>query len=306
MLKILLALLAFIGGCFGMPADKKTDEIQNDKNVFENLTQKYVPLKKAVIDSDFPEPDLECHYPMRLQTKAELLKGTISQISIDAPGTVNYEERVYVDIDGHKTELWLDSFEGADVVDLDITDNLQEIALYANGPSDDPSVTFIRYDGNEIHFIQEDDMYFTEFYGYFDADEKDILPTYGAIWVNQKGRMITSFQNIGFTDKRIALGGYEIGDDGIARTVKFNKLENLPRKYKMSGDFQGFFTPQNTKPQNMNDESFYLGYNMDNMTKFKKGEDIEIIDYEASDSGYYSFYVCIDGQKGVLNFWTGD
>lgn len=318
MLKILLTLCILTGacGCYSIPAKEDTNSSQNTKdnvqtggNVFENLEQNYIPLKEAAVESDFPEPNMNFDYPMHLSTKAELIAGITSEVTVDAPGYVNDEPKVYIDIDGHKAEVWFDTFEGADIVDLDITDNLRELALYTDGPSCDAAVVFMRYDGSSIHFIRqpEDNMDYAEIYGYFDADEKTAVPFYGALWVNQKGRMITSFQNIGFTDKRIALGGYEIGSDNIAKRVEFDKIDYFPKKYKISEDFQAFFTPVDTKPENMDDERFYFGYSMDNMTEFKKGQSIEIIDYEKSDvDGYYSFYVDIDGQKGVLKFWTGD
>lgn len=317
MLKIFLTLCILAGacGCYSIPVKENTDDLQNTGEnvqtgvkVFENLNQHYIPLKEAAVESDFPEPNRDFKYPMHLTTKAELIEGITSEITIEA-GKVYDSGKVYVDIDGHKTEYWLDAFEGADIVDLDITDNLKELVLYADGPSADPTVVFIRYDGSDIYFIKEidDDVIYEEFYGYFDADEKDVVPFYGALWVNQKGRMITSFQNIGFTDKRIALGGYEIGSDNIAKRVEFDKIDYFPKKYKISEDFQAFFTPTETKPEDMDNEKFMLEYNVENMTEFKKGQSVEIIDYEKSDvDGYYSFYVDIDGQKGILRFWTGD
>ena len=46
-------------------------------------------------------------------------------------------------------------------------------------------------------------------------------------------------------------------------------------------------------------------FNFDNMSSFKKGQKIQLIDY-GDIYNYYSFYVDIDGEKGVLAFWLGD
>lgn len=315
MLKLLLTLCILTGtcGCYSLPEKEKSQNTNENEqavgNVFENLKQDYIPLKDAAVESDFPEPNRNFDYPMHLSTEAEMADGKKSRVTVDDSGFTDGEEKVCVDIDGHKVEFWIDSFEGADIVDLDINDNLKELALYADGPSADPTVVFIRYDGSEIHFIEDisDGVRYKEFYGAFDASEKDVVPFYGALWVNQKGKMITSFQNIGFTDKRIALGGYEIGSDNIAKKIEFDKIDYFPKKYKISEDFRAFFTPTDTSPENIDDERFDCGYDVNNMTDFKKGQNVEIIDYEKSDlDGYYSFYVDIDGQKGVLKFWTGD
>ncbi len=313
MLRILLVLALLTGcmGCTGIKTGKKgkaetNTESVNNQRAFENIDDNYIPLKEAVLESDFPEPSMDFNYPIKISCEAELQKGIKSKIELE---TVD-EFTVKINIDGNEAERYMESFEGADIADLNVNDDYLELLLYADGPSMDPSVTIVRYDGETPRVLEiyneEYDYYNSEFYGYFDGGREDYMPTYGAIWVNQRGRFITSFQNAGFLDKRYAMGCFEIAEDNTVNKLQFEKVDSLLGKHTVLAECNVFFNSIDFPFEEYDEHSALINYNFEETgITLKKGREIEIIDYTEL-FGYYAFYVDIDGKKGVLTFWLGD
>lgn len=270
---------------------KKADIAGNTGQIFEQLDDKFVPLGEIILDSDFPKPDF-ADYPVKISAKHNLYKYSTSDIHIES---TNFEQVIRVNNINIKTNM--ENFTGADIVDLDIKDDYKEIALYAEGPSGDPSIQFLRYDGKKLFSLGE-------VYGYYDAKRTDAEPCYGAVWVNQKGGLISPWQNIGFTNPRIALAYYVIqGNQLIYKTIA-----GTPSKEKIfdvNDKFKAWFTPVASEPVNYGNADYMQEYRQDNMKEFKVGQKIKILGLK-DNWNYYSFYVEIDGQTGILAFWQGD
>lgn len=282
--------------------DNKNAITQEQDGVFINLDNSFKPLKDWVIPSDISFFDEYCEYPVKISGNGILCNNNKSEIIISATGS-----EATINVDTSSLTIYCENFLGADIVDLDTTDSFYELALYSNGPSMDPTIDFIRYDGKNLIPIQwhseEYDYSSSGIYGYSQANNDDILPTYGALWANGKGTVLTSFDNIGFTSKRIALRAIELDENSWVE--KECEQPTLPYNFTISNDFDAFFTPRETPPEDYDDVEFMKEYNFENMSSFKKGQNITLIDYGPM-GGYYAFYVDIDGEKGVLAFWVGD
>lgn len=311
---LLIALLIVLTACTAknnkgvnditVSQTNQSSDIENieNENTFLNLAGTFKPLKEAVVSSPFPELSENCDYPVSILGEGVLCGNIKSKITINAE---SYEVEVIVN--ENSTVIYAESFLGADIIDLDTDDNYCEIAIYSAGPSMDPTVDFIRYDGEKlipISWYDETGYSSSGIYGYYEADEKDILPTFGAIWTDGNGRIVTSFDNIAFTDKRIALRYMQIKGNEWTETV-LDKLDPLPQEFIVSEDFDAFFTPCDDAPANYDNDIFMKNFNFDSMSSFKKGQKIKLIDYGRMYN-YYSFFVDIDGEKGVLAFWLGD
>ena len=187
---------------------KKAEVVDTD-NVFCNIDDEFVVLSDAVVEDGFSEFFEDYEYPKEISGKGKLYGERVSDIAIVTDG---YDTQIIVD--GMNYEIYCESMYGANIVDLNINDGFYEIAIYSEGASADPTVDFLRFDGKEIipitYYNEKWDYEGSGIYGYFGAGEADVLPTYGAVWTNKKGTIITPFQNIGFTDKRIALSCFKL------------------------------------------------------------------------------------------------
>lgn len=297
------AAMAFTSGCVN---ERKQEKKEGSKIKFENIDGEFVPLKDASVTNDFYKISSEmceegCTDPITYTGK--LYNNIDSKIVINVISDVEMS----IEIDGKILNVYQEAFTGADIVDLNIDDEYNELVLFANGPSNDPTASFYRYDGDEIIPIycgDEESGFKSELiYGYYEADEKDVLPTYGAIWTDQKGRIITSFDNLGFTDERIVFSYFE--EDNNSWVQKKLDYTVTDKQYSITQDFDTFFTHQDTEPENYADDKYMCEYNFDNMTKFKKGQKVKLLGYGELYS-YYAFYVDVDGKKGVMAFWIGD
>ena len=180
---LLLALLITLTACTaenntevtGITVSKAnqntTSENIENKATFLNLNGSFKPLKEAVLQSTFPEPCENYEYPLTITGEGILYGDIESEITINAK---SYDVEIVVD--GSSTVIYAESFQGADIVDLDTEDNYCEIAVYSAGPSMDPTVDFIRYDGEKlIPILWHDESGYSAsgIYGYYDADEKE-------------------------------------------------------------------------------------------------------------------------------------
>lgn len=301
MKKLILFLgLTLIFGMFGGCADNDViEDIVEEERVFKNLSGDFRPLEEFRIQSDLPEPDFETKWD-RIEATLNLYKEYKYDVVIEV-GSVDS----VVKIDGKEKVVYAESFVGAELVDIDINDEYKELVLYYDGPSMDPGASFIRYDGEEIIVISDttDGYTSTGLYGYFDADEDDVGPTYGAIWADGKGKLVTPFVNFGFVNPRIATGYYEIEDNEYI--LKTADTKDVLGEYEIANDFDAFFTPMDSEPENYEDFKFMKEYSFEDMNHFEEGKKIRILGY-GEMYGYYSFFVEYEGEKGVIAFWMGD
>ena len=274
---------------------------QTQKNqVFENLNEEFVLLKETIVDSPFSTVE-DFTMLKKASSKAVLYDNTPCDIEVEYDGI-----DLTVKVGGESVTIYAECLCDIKIVDLVEKDNLYEIAVSSDGPSADPSVCFIRYDGSSLTPIYNKDTEYDycNIYGDLTANETDVYPTYGAIWTNKKGTLITSFQNIGFTSPRIALSCLELKDNNTWSEALFKEPE-FPVTYTISESFDGFFTPMDEAPKDFDDSEFIFGVPFEERTHFGKGDEITILDFGPLYN-YYSLYVDYNGIKGVLAFWLGD
>lgn len=273
------------------------------EQVFTNLTDNFVLLSEAVVPSSLPPVVYDGEYPSEVQGEGVLCGDKTVSITLKTDGS-----DVNVSVDGKSLSFYAENFMGANIVDLKKGDNLYELAVYSEGPSADPSVAFVRYDGTNLKNIMRTVSHETFSYtsesldAFLGADADDILPTYGPLWTNQNGIVITPFQQIGFTTPRIALSYYVLENDTWTEHEVPIKADET---YTVSNDFKAFFTPMDMPPVDYAHFSLVQNYDLEARREFKKGQTMKLLGY-GEMHGYYTFYVDIDGEKGVLAFWTGD
>ncbi len=268
--------------------------------IFENLNEEFVPLKETVSESPFS--DIEDFFELeKASGKAVLYDNTICNIDVEYDGY-----NLDITVGDESVSVYAQALCDIKTVDLVENDGFYEIAVSSDGASADPSVSFIRYDGNSLIPIYHDNTEYDygSIYGDLSADESDIYPTYGAIWSNKKGTLITSFQNIGFISPRIALSCFELTKDNTWTESEFKSPE-FPKEYKISESFEGFFTPMSEPPKDFDNSDFIFGVPFEDRKSFKQGDEIKILDFGPLYN-YYSFYIEYNGEKGVLAFWLGD
>ena len=299
-----IALLITAPGC-GIDKNpaKPAKPVEKTPRVFANLEDEYVLLSDAVIESTLPPIARGGNASDVVSGEGVLYGEKKSSITVNAE-TMD----ATLTVDGVSIPVSLENFLGANIVDLNKEDGINELALYVDGPSADPSVTFVHFDGKTLKPIENvyetDSFTYTspEIYGEFYADETDVVPTYGAIWTNRKGSIVTSFRNIGFTAPRIALSRFHLIGDSWKEETLSPKVEGT---HEISETFKTFFTPMENPPVDYGHYSFIEGYDENKMREFKKGEKIEILGY-GEMYGFYTFYIKTGNETGVLAFWLGD
>lgn len=273
---------------------------------FANLNEEFVLLSEAVVPSTLPAPYKAGEgFYNEITGKGVLFGDAESEISIKSDDGIT----ITVTIDGKHSNMYAEGLEGAQIVDLDTNDNMHELAIYSAGPSMDPSIHFVRFDGEKvslIYFLEGDDAVMKSFvptsmYGYHGGTESDTAPTYGAVYTNKKGKILHSMQYIGFTKPRYALSYYQL--EGESLVLKELSADNLPQSFKTSAPVHTFFTPMDTAPEKYEDPKLFN--NFENPREFKEGVEFKILDY-GKCYNYYAFFVEIEGEKGVMTFWTGD
>lgn len=292
----LTVLVLSLASCGGEKADY----------TFGNISEEFVLLSEAYVPSTLPAPYKagEGFYD-EITGKGVLFGDTESEISIKSDDGIT----VTVTIDGKRINMYAEGLEGAQIVDLDTNDNMNELAIYSAGPSMDPSIHFVRFDGEKaslIYFVESDDDVMKSFvptsmYGYHGGTEADTAPTYGAVYTNKQGKILHSMQYIGFTDPRYALSYYQL--EGDCLVLKELTPDNLPKDFKTSAPVHAFFTPMDTAPEKYEDPKLFN--NFENPREFGVGTEFKILGY-GKCYNYYAFFVEIEGEKGVMTFWTGD
>ncbi len=271
-------------------------------STFENIEGNFKPLKEVFIKSDFSNPVEDFNYPKTdYSDNCNLYKNNKYSISVECEDGYGAN----IKIGEHSLEVFVEAYTGAAIVDLDTRDDFRELVLFGDGPSADPSANFYRYDGEKIYpltYYNEEYDYTSEgIYCYFDGDNTDRMPVYGALWVDGKGKAVSSMQNFAIGEKRIAIEYYQLSGDNWQR-IKIENPIKTPLEIEACADFGAFFTPTETKPESM--YNFYLTNRDTTYTEYKKGQKIKILDYEPKY--FLLLYVEVDGKTGVMDFWIGD
>lgn len=275
-------------------------------HVFENINDEFVLLTEAEIPSTLPAPYKagEGFYE-EITGNGVLFGNKKSEISIKATDGMS----AVITIDGKQFTIYAEGLEGAQIVDLDTSDNLHELAIYSAGPSMDPTISFIHFDGEKIspiHFTDNDlitSFVQTSMYGYHGGTEDDVNPTYGAVYTNKQGKIINSMQYTGFSNPRFVLSYYELEGDILIRKELSTDNLPIPVTVKARGEIQVFFTPMDNPPENFEASEFFN--NFENPKVIHPEEEFKILGF-GKCYNYYAFFVEIENETGVITFWTGD
>jgi len=294
---VLAVLVLTLVSCGGEKADY----------TFENINEEFVLLSEAVVPSTLPVPyKTDEGFYEEITGKGVLFGDKESEITLKSTDGMS----VNLVIDNAQCILFAEGLEGAQIVDIDTSDNFHELAIYSAGPSMDPTINFIRYDGEKItplHFLNEADMMTsyvpTSMYGYHAGTEDVAEPTYGAVYTNKKGKLLNSMQYTGFSAPKFALSYYELKGESFEEKVLSKDNLPLPVTVKASGNFHAFFTPMETAPESFEDPALFN--NFENPEEIAKDTEIKILDY-GKCYNYYAFFVEFEGKTGVITFWTGD
>ena len=279
---------------------------KEDKPVYTfcNLEEDFVLLSEAVVSSTLPEPrKTDEEFYKEITGKGVLFGDTESEISIVSVDGITAE----LTIDGVNLSFYAEGLEGAQIVDINANDNMHELAIYSAGPSMDPTINFMHFDGEKItplSFIDENQiMSYVPYsmYGYHGGTENDAAPTYGAVYTNKQGKILHSMQYTGFADPRFALSYYELEGDTLKR--KELSLDNPPVHFKIRDEIPVYFTPMEAAPESF--ENPILFNNFENPKVLQPGTEFTILDF-GKCYNYYAFFIELDGETGVITFWTGD
>lgn len=167
------------------------------------------------------------------------------------------------------------------IIDLDSRDNYKEIAVYDNGPSDDPSFTYFRYiKGNVIN-----------------------LGTVAPGLADGKGRLIGWYSLAGFIKPDICSGWYELHNNKVI--FKENDVTGaFGKEYTVSEDREAFFKEFKEIPV-----VFEPDYSIPQI-KLKKGDNITIkgakLEPEFDNQLLWYGVKLSNGKTGVLYFYLGD
>ena len=300
MKKIIIALVSvLIILCLASCNTDKTDY------TFENLNEEFVLLSEAYVPSTLPAPYKAGEGTYEKITGKGILaqdkESDIELVSIDGMS-------VTLTVDEKQVVFYAEGLEGAQIVDIDQNDDMNELAVFSAGPSMDPTVHFFRYNGEKLYaipFIRDIITSYVPYdmYGYHAGDAEHVLPTYGAIWTNRNGKILSSMQYTGFSDPRFALAYYELKDDQFMEKVLNEGNLPLPAEVKARDEIQVFFTPMDKAPETFEDPTLFN--NFENPRVIHKDEAFKILSF-GKCYNYYAFFVELNGERGVITFWTGD
>ena len=305
LMKKMLSFLMIINIIFTFAAcsnkNTSTETFEEKKEIksvkvktFANFDGEFMPLKSSIINSSFVKEEKDNNLNV-YKAEGVFYSGVKSKIKVEEIDGMN----VRITIDNSTIDLYCESLESICMVDLNVNDGLNELALYSTGPSMDPTIDFLHYDGKNIIPVTYDSM--SGLYGDINADGDDVYPTFGPLWTDKNGKIVTSFDNAAFAHDRILFSYYTLENHtfkkGYADGIK------LPYNSVISKDFTAYFTPCDREPDYYENYSYINDHNK--QREFKKGQQIQIINY-GKMYNYYAFYVNIDGEKGILAYFLGD
>ena len=175
----------------------------------------------------------------------------------------------YVEVNGEKESFYATAISNVAIVDIDKTDSYKEIALYDEGPSDDPAIILFRYCDGELYNLGE-------FYGRYDHDY---------VLFDHEGKILSADGYIDFLDTKIVAKYYEVkGNKSVS--VSADTSGALNKSYRVSKDMSVAFSTSKDH------------VDLENIITIKAGEKIVLLEaYE----GLVEFYVELpDGTKGYI------
>ncbi len=282
------------------------DAIPGEK--FELLNGKFMPFNAAVLNSGFRGRALRYSGSETWKTVFDLHGNGDDEISL----TYNYQPEehgalVTLRVNSSIFKLELDYFGGADIIDFDKTDDYSEIAIYDVGPSEDPLIHMIRYNGMELFDI-----------GPVPAGWKDST----IAWLDQRGRIIGRDQYVDFTSPKIAMAYYQLEGNEL---IEYDNDYSLAygKRYEFSSQFEpSVFGPHFIEKSLMPDDDFEpwmeFSYSIDRQPfRFNNGEGFRLIKAFSPNSldgnvswlfnrGSWYYIELTDGRRGILYFFGSD
>lgn len=268
--------------------------ILDESKRFAWMDDEYVLFSQARIASDFANDGLEV---------GETVSGSYAVYN-GIPVSVSLERTsefvCTLNVNDVVIEFDVSSVGGAALVDLDTSDSYTEIAVMDPGPSGDPVVYFFRYDGTQIICIGSVE-------GNYSLTSVSSQPvTEAGIWLNQKGRIIGSWQQINFTRPVIPTGYMQVEGNSL-NEYRIDLGPVYQNALTVSEDFNGFFKEMEAVPEKL-DNGYWteMSFSDEDKIQITKGSKITIIEYNFDAYTHETFVQLEDGRKGVLYFFTGD
>lgn len=190
---------------------------------------------------------------------------------------VSYEDirNPYIEINGVKKRIYLESFKDIAIIDLDTTDEYKEVVVLDDGPSADPYFHIFRYDGEKLYQV-------CEVYGVYRHEY---------ILFDTKGSIMDMNCYIEFLDTHIVNQYYTCKDD-VVEIVHTDYESALNKTYTIRRDMCFAFTECD-----IDDENVYLDIN--DLYNLKKGDKIKLIRMDNDNERYY--IQLPDGRKGYMS-----
>lgn len=190
---------------------------------------------------------------------------------------VSYEDirKPYIEINGIKKRIYLESFEDIAIIDLDTTDEYKEVVVLDDGPSADPYFHIFRYDGEKLYQV-------CEVYGVYRHEY---------ILFDTKGSIMDMNCYIEFLDTHIVNQYYTCKDD-VVEIVHTDYESALNKTYTIRRGMCVAFTECD-----IDDENVYLDINK--LYDLKKGDKIKLIRMDNENERYY--IQLPDGRKGYMS-----
>lgn len=261
-------------GCGTTEIAKETEEITTEISNLDYMTiQGYKSASDVLEDYEFAHEKNDGHQVYRGEYA---LKG---EDKYDIIFTEDYSEGPYIEINGIKKELnWPDSVDNVGIIDVDTSDEYKEIAIFDDGPSGDPSITFVRFDGKEIFEL-----------GIFESGYMD-----HQILFDGKGNIIESSGYLWFLEPTV-VSEYSVLSDNSFVSVHVDYKKALNKTYVVLDDTDVAFGESD-------DSDIENGYryieSLDDTICLKKGEEIKLIDFDLERE---LFYIQLpDGRIGYI------
>lgn len=191
-------------------------------------------------------------------------------------------EESYIEVNGIKVSIYPMSPTGeVQIINLDNRDEYVELAIFDDGPSDDPEFKFFRYDGKELKSLGSIDR--------------------GGLMDGQ-GKLISWFNISNYFEPHF-FSAWGVFGDGKFVTTNHDVEQYIGKSYKISGS--GFFVPLDNYTGNFSD---YVDWNFESLREFENTE-VKLLDIDISpeDRTLNWYYVQLpEGDRGLLYFWIGD
>jgi hypothetical protein len=256
--------------------------VTEDKGIIiENFSEIDNYIKDYTPDVTYEE-DLELGQRVYTIDGEYDLDGDGEADKINAVLKADNDDSSFVEVNGMKVALELSNPTGSiNIIDLDRRDNYTEVAVFDDGPSGDPTITFLRYDGRKLYTIGSIDRY-----ALMDGEGKFIS------WFHLANNFKPQFFS--------AWGEFKNNEYVI---TNHDVEQYIGKTYEVDGT--GFFAPLEFNPEVYFE---HVVWDSENLREFKATK-IKLLDIHIrpDDRTLNWFYVELpDGEKGLLYFWIGD